>query len=43
MLPVISLKNIMVTQGDNFNLSITNLDLQPRRLYALTGPNGSGF
>lgn len=42
MHPVISLENIMHTQGENFSLSIDKLDLLPRRVYALTGPNGSG-
>ncbi len=42
MEPVISVKDILVNQGENFSLSIKNLDLQPRRIYALTGPNGAG-
>ena len=42
MQPVISLKNIRVTQGDNFSLSVENLALQSGRIYALTGPNGAG-
>ncbi len=42
MQPVILLKNIRVTLGDNFSLSVESLALQPRRIYALTGPNGAG-
>jgi tungstate transport system ATP-binding protein len=42
MEPVISLRNVLVTQGENFNLSIASLDLQPHRIYTLTGPNGAG-
>ena len=42
MEPVISIKDLLVTQGENFTLSIESLDLQPRRIYALTGPNGAG-
>ncbi len=42
MEPVISIKDLLVTQGENFTLSIERLDLQPRRIYALTGPNGAG-
>jgi tungstate transport system ATP-binding protein len=42
MQPVISLKNIRVAQGENFNLSVDDLVLQPGLIYALTGPNGSG-
>jgi tungstate transport system ATP-binding protein len=39
---VISLDSILITQGDNFRLSVENLTLQPGLIYALTGPNGSG-
>jgi tungstate transport system ATP-binding protein len=42
MPPVILLKNIRVTLGESFSLSIENLALQPQRIYALTGPNGAG-
>jgi len=42
MQPVISIKNVRVTQGENFNLSVENLALRPGLIYALTGPNGSG-
>ena len=42
MQPVITLNDILVTQGDNFKLSVKSLALQPRRIYALTGPNGAG-
>lgn len=42
MQPVISLKNIRITQGDNFSLSVESLALQPGRIYALTGSNGAG-
>lgn len=42
MQPVISLKNIRVTKGDNFSLSVESLALQPGLIYALTGPNGAG-
>ena len=42
MQPVITLRNIQVTQGDNFKLSVESLALQPRRIYALTGANGAG-
>jgi tungstate transport system ATP-binding protein len=39
---VISLNNIRVTQGENFSLTVENLDLKPGLIYALTGPNGAG-
>jgi tungstate transport system ATP-binding protein len=42
MEPVISIKDLWVSQGENFSLSIASLDLMPRRIYALTGPNGAG-
>jgi tungstate transport system ATP-binding protein len=42
MQPVISLKDIRVTLGQNFSLSVESLVLQPHRIYALTGPNGAG-
>lgn len=42
MEPVISLRDVLVTQGEYFNLSIASLDLQPHRIYTLTGPNGAG-
>jgi len=42
MQPVISLKNVRFTLGENFSLSVENLALLPGRIYALTGPNGSG-
>ena len=42
MEPVISIKDILVRQGENFSLSIENLDLMPRRIYVLTGQNGAG-
>lgn len=42
MQPVISLKNIRVTKGDNFSLTVESLALQPGLIYALTGPNGAG-
>jgi tungstate transport system ATP-binding protein len=42
MKPVLSLKDVLIRQGENFSLSIENLELLPRRIYALTGPNGSG-
>jgi tungstate transport system ATP-binding protein len=42
MKPVISIKDVLVRQGEDFTLSIESLDLQPRRIYALTGPNGAG-
>ncbi len=42
MQPVILLKKIRVTLGNNFSLSVESLALQPRRIYALTGPNGAG-
>lgn len=42
MKPAIALKNILVQQGDNFRLSVENLELFPHRIYALTGPNGAG-
>ena len=42
MKPVISLKDVRVSQGTNFSLSIESLELQSRRIYALTGPNGAG-
>lgn len=42
MKPVIRLKDVLISQGDNFNLSIEHLELFPQRIYALTGPNGAG-
>lgn len=42
MEPVLSVKNLLVNQGDNFTLSIETLELLPHRIYALTGPNGAG-
>lgn len=42
MQPVITLNNILLTQGENFTLSVASLALQARRIYALTGPNGAG-
>lgn len=42
MEPVISLKDVLVCQGENFNLTIESLELLPRRIYILTGPNGAG-
>jgi len=42
MEPVVSVKDLLINQGDNFSLSIQRLDLQARRIYALTGPNGAG-
>ncbi len=42
MKPVISIKDLLVRQGEDFSLTIENLELQPRRIYALTGPNGAG-
>lgn len=42
MEPVLSLRTILLKQGENFTLSIPSLDLLPGRIYALTGPNGAG-
>jgi len=42
MEPVVSVKDLLINQGDNFSLSIQRLDLRARRIYALTGPNGAG-
>jgi len=42
MKPVISIKDVLVRQGEDFTLSIESLDLQPRRIYTLMGPNGAG-
>ena len=42
MEPVISIKDVLVSQGKNFKLSIESLNLQSRKIYTLTGPNGSG-
>lgn len=42
MQSVITLKNILVTKGDNFSLSVEGLALQTGLIYALTGPNGAG-
>ena len=42
MQPLIALKDILVTQGENFSLAIESLELQPQMVYALTGPNGAG-
>ncbi len=41
MKPAISIRNLLLTQGD-FNLAIAKLDLLPHRIYALTGANGAG-
>jgi len=42
MQPVISVKDILVNQGESFNLLIERLDLHSHRIYALMGPNGAG-
>ena len=42
MKPVLSVTDLLVNRGENFSLSIDNLDLLPHRIYALTGPNGAG-
>jgi len=42
MKPVISLRDILFSLGENFSLSITSFDLMPCRIYVLTGPNGAG-
>ena len=42
MEPVICLKNIVISQGENFTLMIDDLQLLPHRIYVLTGPNGAG-
>ncbi|NOY13896.1 MAG: ABC transporter ATP-binding protein [Deltaproteobacteria bacterium] len=42
MEPVICLKNIVIRQGENFTLTIDDLQLLPHRIYVLTGPNGAG-
>lgn len=42
MEPIISLKDVLIRQGETFSLSIEALSLFPQRIYALTGPNGSG-
>lgn len=42
MAPILSLKNVVIHQGDNFCLSIDSLELSPQRSYALTGANGAG-
>lgn len=42
MEPAISIRDIVVRLGENFRLSITSLDLMPRRIYVLTGQNGAG-
>lgn len=42
MKPVVSMKDVLVQQGEKFTLAIESLDLQPRRIYVLTGPNGAG-
>lgn len=42
MEPILSLKNVVIHQGDNFCLSIDSLELFPQRSYALSGANGSG-
>ena len=42
MEPVISLKDILLKQGESFSLAVEDLELWPRQLYALTGPNGAG-
>lgn len=38
----ISIKDLLIRQGNNFLLSISSLELQSGRIYALTGPNGAG-
>jgi tungstate transport system ATP-binding protein len=42
MLPVITLKNILVEKGENFRLVVDYLSLNPGLVYSLTGPNGAG-
>jgi tungstate transport system ATP-binding protein len=42
MKPVISIKDLLVRQGEDFTLAIESLELQSRRIYILTGPNGAG-
>ena len=42
MEPVVSVKDILVNQGESFSLLIERLDLHSRRIYALMGPNGAG-
>ena len=42
MEPVISIKNLLVNQGEDFSLVIESLELHPGRIYALIGSNGAG-
>lgn len=42
MEPVISIKDVLVKQGEIFSLSIENLELHFRRIYTLMGSNGAG-
>jgi tungstate transport system ATP-binding protein len=42
MMPALSVRDLLVNKGENFNLEIENLELLPHRIYALTGPNGAG-
>lgn len=42
MAGLISLKNIVVTYGSDFSLSVENFDFQAQSIYILTGPNGAG-
>ena len=42
MKAIISLKNILHRQGENFSLRVESLELLPQRIYALTGANGAG-
>jgi tungstate transport system ATP-binding protein len=42
MMPALSVKDLLINKGENFNLEIESLELLPHRIYALTGPNGAG-
>lgn len=42
MKPLIRLREVLISKGSDFHLSIDHLDLLPQRIYAVTGPNGAG-
>ncbi len=39
---LISLRKLVMTQGENFRLTVDSLDFQKRQIYVLTGKNGAG-
>ncbi len=42
MEPIIRVKKLSLHRGENFSLSIEDLNLYPQQIYALTGANGAG-